>query len=230
MKRVIVIWAAVLACVGAAFAADSTVPGWLSAVRGGRAPLVQDAALMDAAASYARTLAELGRLSHTGPDGSDALTRSLRAGGTCAHVAEIIGAGPALADIQRAWMESPSHREAILKDSWTDVGWGRAATAAGQEVWVVMFAQRLVTGLRVETRTDGGWTVAGVLRAPGGRPVLLSGLLRLEAAEWDAGTGRFLFRGRASEWSGYVRLGYVTGTGGLVITDVLTSPRGTGSR
>lgn len=230
MKRVIAICAAVLVCAEAAFAADPGLPGWLSAVRGGRAPLAADAALMEAAASYARTLAELGRLSHTGPDGSDALTRSLRAGGTCAHVAEIIGAGPGLADIEKAWMESTSHREAILKDTWTDAGWGSAKTASG-EIWVVMFARRLVTGLSVEWGAAGSWTVRGVLHAPeAAQPVILSGLARLSAAEWDEGTGRFLFRGQESEWSGYVRLGYVSGNGGLVITDVLTSPRGTGSR
>jgi len=226
MKRAAVFLGITLIARGAAFAAPSDLLDWLTAVRGGAAALVADPVLMETAQSYAEVLASAGRISHTGPDGSDALTRYLRRGGTCARVAEIIGAGPGLAPIEAAWMASEPHRSAIMRRYWTDVGWGRAPTASG-EIRVVLFARRLVSGLAVD-HAGGLWTVSGGLHAPEeGRPVIVSGTARIEAVEWDPRDGRFLFSVPEAAWSGYVRMGYIKKDGGLEITDVLTSPRGT---
>jgi hypothetical protein len=229
MKRAAVFLVITLIARGRAFAASSDLLDWLTAVRGSAAPLAVDPVLMETAQSYAEVLASVGRISHTGPDGSDALTRYLRRGGTCARVAEIIGAGPDLAEIEAAWTASESHRSAIVRRYWTDVGWGRTKTATG-EIRVVLFARRLVAGLAVD-RAGGRWTVSGVLHAPDAdRPVIVSGVVRIDAAEWDPRDGRFLFRASDAFWSGYVRLGYLKKDGDFEITDVLTSPRGTGYR
>jgi hypothetical protein len=202
---------------------------WLNGARGALPRMSEDRILMETAQAYASLLASLGRISHTGPDGSDALTRYLRAGGTCARVGEIIGAGSSLLDIEKAWIGSPDHHAAIVKPYWTDVGWGMARAGEG-EVWVVLFARKLVIGLAVR-EGEGGWTVGGTLRAHDAvRPVLLTGLSRLEPRAWDPLRGEFLFTVPSDLWTGYVRLGYVSEAGGLEVTDVLTSPRGTGYR
>lgn len=205
---------------------------WIDSTRAaaGLVGLVPDPAAMRAAESYAAVLAGLDRISHRGPDGSDALTRYFRAGGTSARVGEIIGAGPGLPDIQAAWLSSAGHRAAILKKYWTHVGWGSARTG-NAEVWVVVFVQVRVLGLIVGEDADGTHVVRGRFTAQDAvSAALLCGISRLATESWDPGERCFAFRVGSGVDFAYVRLGYLTAEGALVITDVLTSPRGRVSR
>ena len=204
---------------------------WINALRAasGVAPVEEDALLSATAARWAEALAAAGVLSHRGDDGSTSLERYRRLGGTEARVGEIIGAGPSLADIEAAWEASPGHRQAVLRPYWTHAGWGRAP-AGGGWVSVVLFCQKLVTGLRIRVQESGleisGWLVPAEVR----EPVLLAGLARVAPALWDPVTRGFLFRLAASESSGYIRLGYAGAAGELVVTNAFTLPRGKESR
>jgi hypothetical protein len=220
-----------LMAAAAAGAAPSEDPlSWLNRIRGGAVQtLGMDTILMETAQAYAGQLAALGRISHIGPDGSDALTRCLRMGGTSARVGEIIGAGASLSGIEAAWLQSPDHRAEIFRPYWTQTGWG-VAYSGDEQVWVVLFVQKRVDELTVIEQGDGAMMVEGrLLVSDAVKPVLLSGLLRIDAVAWNRGSGRFLFLVSREEWTGYVRLGYLSTGRELVITDVLTSPRGTGS-
>jgi len=79
------------------------------------------------AQDYARRLADWGRLSHTGPDGSS-LGDRLRRGGYRARVAgENLGAGDASGEtIVRLWMESAGHRRNMLMAEAREAGLGLA--------------------------------------------------------------------------------------------------------
>ena len=157
-------------------------------------------------------LADQGASPTSGADGSDALTRYLRAGGTSARVGEIIGAGPDLARIQAAWLASADHRLVILRP-WTHTGWGSAPSGAAV-VWVVLF-------VRTDVRDESG---AGSRRRHAGLRTLhlWGGDLRgfdlrnpREPATWDVQERRFTFRDGARGGSAYVRLAYVTRSGSV---------------
>ncbi len=181
---------------------------------------------MQAAQAYAGLLAGLGRISHTGPDGSDALTRYLRAGGTSARVGEIIGAGPDLEAVQKAWMSSPDHRASILKGLWTHAGWGSARSGSAV-VWVVLFVQARTAGLGVREGAGGERVISGrFLPGDAAGALLLCGAARLQPLRWDPADRSFTFRVAPETDFRYARLCYLTAEGALVVTDVLTSPRG----
>jgi hypothetical protein len=213
--------------VGVPRPAGSDVLSWVASRRAahGLAALRHDRLLSETAAAYAKELAAAGRISHRGADGSDALTRYLRRGGTSARVGEIIGAGGRLAEVERAWLASPTHRDIILARQWTHVGWGEAR-AGRSHVWVVLFLQRRVAGLTVETDGAGVRVQGRFLPPEAVTPVLLAGLERVAPELWDPAGRRFSFFLEAGQASGYVRLGYISRAGALVITDVITSPRG----
>jgi hypothetical protein len=208
--------------------APGTDPGeWLASLRAraGLPGLAAEPLLFATARDYAEELARRGAISHRGADGSDALARYFRHGGTCARVGEILGAGPGLREIEGAWLQSPPHREAIMSGYWTGVGWGEAVSG-GSAVWVVLFLQRRVEGLAVRALAEGTRVEGRFLPEEAAEPVLLSGTARVKPEAWEPGSRRFSFLLDPGLASGYVRLGYVTAGGTLVVTDVLTSPRG----
>jgi hypothetical protein len=201
---------------------------WVDSTRAaaGLQALAPDEAAMRAAEAYAAVLAGLGRISHTGPDGSDALTRYFRAGGTSARVGEIIGAGPGLDDVQSAWLSSADHRASVLKPYWTHAGWGSARSGKAM-VWVILFVQVQVLELTVSEDADGALTVSGRFSPEDAvSAALLCGISRVDPESWDLLERRFFFRVKKSADVGYVRLGYLNADGTMVVTDVLTSPRG----
>jgi hypothetical protein len=216
-----------------AFTAEPENPlPWLNSLRSasGAGALGVDPLLMKTAENYARALAGLGRISHTGPDGSDALTRYLRNGGTSAKVGEIIGVGEGLSRIEAAWLSSPDHRSAILKPFWTYSGWGMAPVGE-QQVWVILFTWTRTAGLEVREDGRGGLWIGGEFLPSDVRtPLLISGIEEFEAASWEPVPRRFAFFLPSALRTGYIRLGYISIDGGLVITDVITSSRGTGSQ
>ncbi len=200
---------------------------WLNALRAaaGAPPVQPDDLLSHTAAQWAQSLARAGILAHRGADGSNALDRYRAQGGTETRVGEIIGAGPDLSAVEKAWEKSNAHRTLALRSYWTHVGWGSAGT-----VWVVLFCEKLVDSLDVEL--DGTqFSVRGRFipaNATGAR--LLAGIVPHGPARWDPVSREFVFQLSRNELPGYLRLGYVTADGGFLLTNVLTSPRGTGSR
>jgi hypothetical protein len=212
---------------GLAHAEEGPLP-WLNATRAaaGWAALDADPYLMETAGDFASLLAGWGRISHTGPDGSDPLTRYLRMGGTSARVGEILGAGENLSRIEAAWLSSPGHKEEIVKTFWTHAGWGMSS-AGNQQVWVILFVQKRTAGLSVEEDGEGGLRIGGsFIPSDVVTPILVSGIDRITAWAWDPGKRSFVFLLPAGLRTGYIRLGYTTESGALVIADVITSPRG----
>ncbi len=141
---------------GAAAHAQTDPLSWVNGIRraAGSPDLVPDALLSRTAERWAMRLARTGVLSHRGADGSSALDRYRALGGTEIRVGEILGAGPSLREVENAWRKSDEHREVALTPGWTHVGWGRQPSG-GQEVWVVLFCQKLVEELRIDERTAG---------------------------------------------------------------------------
>jgi hypothetical protein len=202
---------------------------WINGTRhaAGLAVLVPDALLSRTAEAWAARLARTGVLSHRGADGGSALDRYRALGGTEVRVGEILGAGPNLLDVERAWLKSDEHREVTLSPAWTHVGWGRYRPAAG-EVWVVLFCQKLVEDLRIDLQA-AGLTVSGrFVEAIADQPLLYAGLVPCQPAAWDAHSRRFSFQVPAPP-EGYFRLGYVLPGELFRLTNAFTWPRGTES-
>ena len=211
-----------------AAAAEDNPLAWANALRSraGSVSVEADPLLSKTAASWAGALAAAGALSHKGTDGSSALDRYQRLGGTEVRVGEILGAGPDLAAVEAAWEKSPNHLPLVLKPYWTHMGWGSASggePAGDAIVFVVLFCQRLVDGLLIEER-DGAVELRGSFLPSDARlPVLLAGIRDVAPAGWDASARQFLFRVSHAE-AGYLRLGYVGGAGDLVVTNAIRSP------
>lgn len=82
----------------------------------GLTPVSADPSLMEAAAEYAEELKSRGALSHYGADGTTPPERAQMAGYGGGNVAEALAAGYPDADSTvEAWMESPAHRDVVLK-------------------------------------------------------------------------------------------------------------------
>jgi len=211
----------------------ATVPqadplAWVNSVRhaSGMPVLVSDTLLSQTASRWAAMLAQSGILSHRGADGSSALNRYRALGGTEAHVGEILGAGPSLGDIEKGWMKSSEHRALALEESWTHAGWGSAA-AGSSVVAVMVFCQKLVDGLTI-TLGENGLSVGGIfVTDKAARGLLFSGLDAFSPVQWDPRSRRFRFEVPGPSVEGYLRLGYVTPSGGFALTNAFTLPRET---
>jgi uncharacterized protein YkwD len=107
----------------------------------GRRPLKLSAKLVEAADLHARDMAEHKKLAHVGADGSTVAERVKTRGYACIRVGENVAAGQyAAADVMKAWMESPGHRENILAD-FGEMGAASAADSNGKRYWCVVFAE-----------------------------------------------------------------------------------------
>ncbi|MFI5368125.1 MAG: CAP domain-containing protein, partial [Spirochaetia bacterium] len=200
---------------------------WINGIRhaAGVSGLAPDGLLSRTAESWAERLARTGVLSHRGADGSSALDRYRALGGTEVRVGEILGAGPDLPGVERAWLRSEEHRDVTLSPPWTHVGWGRSPSGSG-EVWVVLFCQKLVDELRIEEQAAGLAVSGRFIEAVADHPLLYAGLVPCQPAAWDAQTRRFLFQVPAP-LEGYFRLGYVLPGESYKLTNAFTWPRGT---
>lgn len=213
-------------------AAPADTPlAWANALRtrlpASVAALAVDAALSAAARAYAVELAAAGVLSHEGPgDDSRPLDRYFRVGGTAFAVGEILGAGPDLAAVERAWEASPSHRKVVLDGRYTHLGWGAAASGS-QEVWVVMLARSAVTDLALAA-VDGVLEVEGRLGpAWAARPWLDAGSGEVAPSSWDPSSRRFVYRLPLVDGRALFLLGCRDRYGDREATDSVTWPRGT---
>jgi uncharacterized protein YkwD len=140
---------------GAPARADA-VQSVLSAVNAARAkagctPLRTDPALMAAARSHAKAMAEQNFFGHTGKDGSRFSTRIKRQGYSFRAAAENIAAGQKSAgQVMQGWLNSAGHRRNILNCKLTETGIAvvyqpddkpiRGNRAALRYYWVQVFA------------------------------------------------------------------------------------------
>jgi uncharacterized protein YkwD len=137
--RLIALVVAGVISAGLSYAAEPTSPVDLmerrvtqeiNAVRGEhmRPPLRVDAELARLAREYSCALLHRGALSHTDPDGKTVSDRVLSVGKKFLAVGENLarstGPGDPLGAAIDAWMQSPGHRENILRPDFTDTGVG----------------------------------------------------------------------------------------------------------
>ena len=110
------------------FARADAVQSVLSSVNAARAkagcgPLRIDAALMAAAKSHAKAMAEQNFFGHGGKDGSRFSSRIKRQGYSFRTAAENIAAGQKTAgQVVQNWLKSPGHRRNILNCKMTETG------------------------------------------------------------------------------------------------------------
>jgi uncharacterized protein YkwD len=114
----------------------------------GLSNLSRDAALAEAAQAHADDLARRGALSHTGGDGSTVADRVWRAGYRFRRLAENVAVGQeSPREVVAGWMDSPGHRENILRPGLADIGVGYAEGAAYADApgryWVIVLARPL---------------------------------------------------------------------------------------
>ena len=200
---------------------------WINGVRSASslAPLLPDPVLSLCAARWSAVLAATGVLSHRGADGSTVLDRYRSVGGTEAHVGEIIGAGPDLGSVEKAWAGSDEHSGLVRDPGWTHVGWGMSS-AGHSDVWVVVFAEKLVKDLALVEKS-GSLLVSGTfIPESAARAALYAGLDVLPPASWDGAARRFSFVVPPESIPGYFRLGFVTADGAFLLTNAFTWPPG----
>ena len=110
----------------------------------GCADLRTDTTLAGAARAHSADMANTGKFSHDGADGSDPGARMRQAGyDPGAGWAENIARGQAsAASVMAAWMASPGHRANILNCDFKAIGVGAARSARGQLFWTQDFGRR----------------------------------------------------------------------------------------
>jgi uncharacterized protein YkwD len=102
--------------------------------------MVWDQRLELAAQRHSDDQAAMGRMSHTGSDGSSLVERLVRVGFSWRAAAENVAAGPTSPEsVMAAWMSSPGHRANILSTN-TRIGVGFAVGADGRTYWTQVFA------------------------------------------------------------------------------------------
>ena len=100
-----------------------------------------DQRLMNAAQAHSADQAARETMSHTGGDGSKPAQRVERAGYDWRSVAENVAMGyPDAASVMEGWMDSPGHRDNILRSSVTQIGVGLAYSPSGAPYWTQVFA------------------------------------------------------------------------------------------
>ena len=92
----------------------------------GVAPLRNSAPLTSAASWQSRALARAGYLDHTSPDGSTLVDRLTRVRWRGVVAGEVLAVAGAPGDAVAMWLQSPGHRENLLRPSFKTVGLGLA--------------------------------------------------------------------------------------------------------
>ena len=102
--------------------------------------LVIDPAMAQVALAHSLDQIAMGRMSHTGSDGTSVWDRLTRAGVVWGACAENVAWGhPTAATVVDGWMASPSHRVNML-GSYTRIGVGMAKDPDGHPVWTMVLA------------------------------------------------------------------------------------------
>ncbi len=95
----------------------------------GVAPLRASAELTSAATWQSQELARAGVLDHTSPDGSTLTGRLARAGWHGSAAGEDLAVAVSAASAVSMWLQSPAHRENLLRPTFRSVGVGLARGA-----------------------------------------------------------------------------------------------------
>lgn len=105
-------------------------------------PLKMNPKLMDAARKHAANMAAQEKLEHE-LDGKNPADRADAAGYKWRTVGENIAAGqPTPKKVLAVWMDSPPHRENILKDKYTEIGVAAVKSKKGDVYWVQVFGRQ----------------------------------------------------------------------------------------
>jgi uncharacterized protein YkwD len=109
--------------------------------RAGVGAVVAHPDLMVAALGHSRDQAAMGRMTHTGSDGSNAGVRITRAGYTWRTWAENVAYGyPDATSVVGGWMGSSGHRANILSGSFVHIGVAAVADGNGRLYWTMVLA------------------------------------------------------------------------------------------
>ena len=104
--------------------------------RAGASDVRSSRSLRRAARQHATDMVERSYFSHTSPDGSEPMDRAQRANCDCHAIAENIAMGQRSArEVFRAWMDSPGHRENMLRNGYHSYG-----LAHEGNMWVLMLS------------------------------------------------------------------------------------------
>jgi uncharacterized protein YkwD len=106
-------------------------------------PLTLDSTLDKAALAHSIDMAEHGRMTHRGSDGSSVAERSKRAGYTWRKVGENVAAGsPAVDEVVRGWIGSPAHCANLMNPDFSQMGMAYAVNAVTEDgiYWTQVFA------------------------------------------------------------------------------------------
>jgi uncharacterized protein YkwD len=89
-------------------------------------PVTVDDRITDAAKDHSQDQADMGKMTHTGSDGSAVGKRVTRAGYTWSKVGENVASGTTSPErVMQLWMNSDAHRENILNCAFENIGVGR---------------------------------------------------------------------------------------------------------
>lgn len=118
-------------------AARDTIISLTNAARAdhGGSPLLADIGLDAVAQAHAVDMADRGYFSHTNPEGEEPWDRARGAGVSFSLMGENIAINFSAAGAVSAWMDSPGHRENILRE-----GFGRIGIGVHEGHYVQLFA------------------------------------------------------------------------------------------
>jgi uncharacterized protein YkwD len=89
-------------------------------------PVTVDDRITAAAEDHSQDQADMGKMTHTGSDGSTVGKRVTRAGYTWSKVGENVASGTTSPErVMELWMNSDAHRENILNCAFENIGVGR---------------------------------------------------------------------------------------------------------
>jgi uncharacterized protein YkwD len=121
---------------------DGSFAGMLNGVRAdnGSAPLTYDARLGRAAQAHADDMLAMGRMTHTGSDGSNAGQRITREGYVWRTWGENVARGyPDEAAVLNGWVNSPGHQANNINPNFEDFALAKAGSGRDQ-YWALVFA------------------------------------------------------------------------------------------
>jgi len=105
-------------------------------------PLTVNEKLVAAAKVQAKDMGDHEEMRHEGSDGSDAAKRAKDQGYRYQLVGENVAMGQrSSAEVMTAWMNSPHHKENILRPDHTEIGLACYTTADGVPYWCAVFAK-----------------------------------------------------------------------------------------
>lgn len=107
----------------------------------GLAPLTLDPALAKVATAHSKKMAAAGKMAHDGIGDGNPADRIRKALPKSTHTAENVAAGqPTAAAVVKGWMDSPPHRENILRPEVRHIGVDMATAPDGTPYWTQVFS------------------------------------------------------------------------------------------